>query len=111
MTLDDPSYLGDSIQWATNIENSFRVAWYAFADHHFGTTLGSDFINMLATASNNDRGVLGNNKTPHIDMCLGHRWRVRACVRSSITLGIFRRSGVAIDDTVRLSILLISTKL
>lgn len=60
--------LGDSIQRTRYIENTLRVSGNALRYHDSGATLLANFVDVRAAFANDNRSVLGDDKTPHLDM-------------------------------------------
>jgi len=60
--------LRHGVERTGHVENPLRVPWDAFGDHDSSAAFLANFVDVCAALSNDNRGVLSDDETPHLDV-------------------------------------------
>jgi hypothetical protein len=60
--------LGNSIEWAANVEDTLRIARDAFGDHDPSTTFLTNLVDVGTTFANDDGRILGDDEASHVNV-------------------------------------------
>lgn len=67
--------LGHGVEGPADVKNALWIAWDALGDHDAGAALLTNFIHVRTALSNDDGGVLSDDKAAHVYIGRGGRSR------------------------------------
>jgi len=76
------TYLGNSIELTSDDHDTLRVTGNSFSNSDLGATLVPDLVDVLSLLSNDDTGILSDDKRSHLDCSGGGGSGSSVCVGS-----------------------------